>query len=378
MFELASPWVLIGLPLPLLIWFLIPRVALQLPFALKVPFYNAMLAIIDKKKTALAGQGQIRLLFLIWCLLLLAATGPRWVGEPKPLTREGRNIMLALDLSGSMELTDMLINGRPVSRLAVVKRAAEQFVQARTGDRIGLILFGTHAYLQTPLTYDRQNVLLRLKDATVGLAGQTTSIGDAIGLAVKRLQDVLPNHPSSVGQISIKNFAPASPLPPFGHPLPMSGERGKMREVFKEGRMIILLTDGANNSGVLPPLKAAELAQLDHIKIYTIGLGAESGSLSGGLFFNPSPASDLDEETLQEVAKITGGRYFRATDTQSLHAIYETINQLETVRQDQASLRPQHDYYPWPLALALLLLLYWLGERGGLTAFLSRREAMKT
>ena len=151
-----------------------------------------------------------------------------------------------------------------------------------------------------------------------------------------------------------------------------------MREVFKEGRMIILLTDGANNSGVLPPLKAAELAQLDHIKIYTIGLGAESGSLSGGLFFNPSPASDLDEETLQEVAKITGGRYFRATDTQSLHAIYETINQLETVRQDQVSLRPQHDYYPWPLALAFLLLLYWLGERGGLTAFLSRREAMKT
>ncbi|CDZ76003.1 VWFA-related Acidobacterial domain protein [Legionella massiliensis] len=337
MFELATPWALICLLLPLLIWFLTPRVALQLPSALKVPFYNAMLAIVDKKKPTLAGQAQIGLLFLIWCLLVFAAAGPRWVGEPRPLTREGRNIMLALDLSGSMELADMLMNGRPVSRLAVVKAAAEQFVQARVGDRIGLILFGTRAYLQTPLTYDRQSVLLRLDDATVGLAGQTTSIGDAIGLAVKRLQDV-----------------PA------------------------KGRMIILLTDGANNSGVLPPLKAAELAKLDNIKVYTIGLGAESDPRAlGGAFFSPSPSSDLDEETLQEVAKITGGRYFRATDTQSLQAIYETINQLETVSQDQATIRPQHDYYPWPLAAAFILLLFWFSQRAGLLPHILRQEVAK-
>lgn len=334
MFELAAPWVLLGLPLPFLIWFLVPRAVLQLPCALKVPFYKAMLSIVDNKKTAFAGQAQIGLFFVIWCLLVIAAAGPRWVGEPQALTREGRNIMLALDLSGSMELSDMLLNGRPVSRLAVVKRAAEEFVKARVGDRIGLILFGTRAYLQTPLTYDRQNVLLRLEDATVGLAGQTTSIGDAIGLAVKRLQDV-----------------PA------------------------QGRMIILLTDGANNSGMLLPLKAAELAKLDNIKIYTIGLGAESDPrATGGLFFNPNPSSDLDEETLQEVAKITGGRYFRATDMQSLQEIYESINQLETVSQDQATIRPQKDYYPWPLGLALLLLLYWLGKQTGLDAPFSRRE----
>ena len=212
MFELALPWILVVLPLPVLIWFLIPRAVLKLPAALKVPFYNDILSIVDKKKPALIGQTQIGLLFLIWSLVLFAAADPRWVGEPEPLKREGRNIMIALDLSGSMELADMLLNGRPASRLAVVKQAAEQFVQARVGDRVGLILFGTRAYLQTPLTYDRHNVLLRLEDATVGLAGQTTSIGDAIGLAVKRLEDVP-----------------------------------------ETGRMIILLTDGANNSIVLAP-----------------------------------------------------------------------------------------------------------------------------
>jgi Ca-activated chloride channel family protein len=336
MFELATPWVLICLSLPFLIWFLIPRAVLHLPSALKVPFYNAMHAIVDNKKPALAGQTQLGLLFLVWCLIVFAAAGPRWVGEPRPLTREGRNIMMALDLSGSMELADMLMNGRPVSRLAVVKTAADQFVKARVGDRIGLILFGTRAYLQTPLTYDRQSVLMRLADATVGLAGQTTSIGDAIGLAVKRLQDV-----------------PA------------------------KGRMIILLTDGANNSGILPPLKAAELAKLDNIKIYTIGLGSESESGSLSAFFNPNPSSDLDEATLEKVANITGGRYFRATDTKSLQAIYEMINKLETVSQDQATIRPQQDYYPWPLAAALLLFLYWLSEKAGLLTVFSRREVAK-
>ncbi|STX40427.1 BatA [Legionella donaldsonii] len=320
MFELAEPRILLFLPLPFLIWFLIPRATLQLPAALKVPFYHAMLTIVSNQKRTFAGQAQLGLFLLIWSLLLLAAAGPRWVGEPRPLAREGRNIMLVLDLSGSMALDDMTWRGRPATRLAIVKRTAEQFVRERIGDRIGLILFGSRAYLQTPLTYDRHTVLLRLEDASVGLAGQTTSIGDALGLAVKRLQNV-----------------PA------------------------KGRMIILLTDGANNSGVLAPLKAAELAKLDEIKVYTIGLGAEGDPRAfNGVFFNMNASPDLDEKTLQAIAKVTGGRYFRATDVQSLQTIYETINQLETVTQEDATIRPQHDYYPWPLALALFLLLYWL------------------
>jgi Ca-activated chloride channel homolog len=325
MFELALPWVLLGLPLPFLLWFLLPRAVLQLPAALKVPFYDAICSVINRKKPSFREQTQIGLFLLIWSLLVFAAASPRWVGEPQPLVREGRNMMLALDLSGSMELPDMLVNGQPESRLAVVKQAAEQFVQARKGDRIGLILFGTRAYLQTPLTFDHQNVLMRLDDASVGLAGQTTSIGDALGLAVKRLQEV-----------------PA------------------------KSRMIILLTDGANNSGILTPLKAAELAKLDNIKIYTIGLGAEDEKNSFGDYFAQNSAADLDEEALKEIAKITGGRYFRASDTQSLHAVYDTINQLETVKQEQAAIRPQQELYPWPLALALLLLFYWFSKKMGL------------
>ncbi|KTD39001.1 vWA domain-containing protein [Legionella oakridgensis] len=324
MFELALPWVLVFLPVPILIWFFLPSAPLFLPSALKIPFFNAMVEIVEHEKQGFTRHKKIGLFFIIWFLLLLALAGPRWVGEPRPLAREGYNIMLALDLSGSMELPDMMLHGRPVSRLTVVKRAAEQFVQERMGDKIGLILFGSRAYLQTPLTYDRQNILMRLEDATVGLAGKTTSIGDALGLAVKRLQNV-----------------PA------------------------QGRIIILLTDGANNSGVLAPMKAAELARADGIKIYTIGLGSQADPRAlPSVFLNMNASADLDEETLQEVAKVTGGRYFRATDLQSLQRIYEVINQLEKVSQEQATVRPQHDYYPWPLALAFFLFLYWLAVEG--------------
>ena len=234
--------------------------------------------------------------------------------------------MLALDISGSMEMSDMMLQGHPATRLMVVKHAAEQFVKDRMGDRIGLILFGTQAYLQTPLTYDRHNVLLRLEDATAGLAGKTTAIGDALGLAVKRLQAV-----------------PA------------------------KGRMIILLTDGVNNSGVLAPLKAAELARDDGIKVYTIGLGAESNTQTfGGMLMGMNMSAELDEDTLKTIASLTGGRYFRATDIQSLQSIYQTIHQMETITQEEATIRPQHDYYPWPLGMAVFLFFFWLLVRGGL------------
>lgn len=322
MFELVFPWAFIALPLPLLLWYLLPRAPLQLPAALKVPFFNALLPIAEGKQYRFGRSAQ-PLLLLVWVLLLLALSGPRWVGKPLPIAREGHNIMLALDLSGSMELDDMMLHGRPVSRLSVVKRAAEQFVNNRKNDKIGLILFGSQAYLQTPLTYDHHSVLLRIEDATVGLAGKTTSIGDALGLAVKRLKDVPP-----------------------------------------KGRVIILLTDGVNNSGVLAPLKAAELAAAEGIKIYTIGLGANNDpGLTHTLFMNINAGMmDLDEETLKKVAKITNGRYFRATDGQSLEAVYQTINQMETVSQEKQSIRPQHDYYAWPLAIALFLFIFWLNQ----------------
>lgn len=326
MFELAFPWALMALPLPFIIWFWLPRASLQLPAALKVPFFKALSSLVEGQKRTLVLQKKITLLVIIWALILLALSGPRWVGEPQPLTREGYNIMLALDISGSMEISDMMLQGHPATRLMVVKHAAEQFVKDRMGDRIGLILFGTHAYLQTPLTYDRHSVLLRLEDATAGLAGKTTAIGDALGLAVKRLQAV-----------------PA------------------------KGRMIILLTDGVNNSGVLAPLKAAELARDDAIKVYTIGLGAESNAQTfGGMLMGMNMSAELDEDTLKTIANMTGGRYFRATDIQSLQNIYQTIHQMETITQEEATIRPQHDYYPWPLGMAVFLFFFWLLDRGGL------------
>lgn len=338
MFELAMPWVLVLVIIPPVIWFFVPRAPLNVPVALKIPFYKAMLGIIDRDNHFLSKQIRMGLFFIIWALLVFAMSGPRWVGEPVPLTREGRNIMLVLDLSGSMELDDMLVNGRPVSRLAVVKAAAKQFVQARAGDRIGLILFGSQAYLQTPLTYDRHSVLMRIDDASVGLAGKSTAIGDGLGLAVKRLQNV-----------------PAA------------------------SRVIILLTDGVNNSGVLQPLKAAELAKDDHIKVYTIGLGSEIDPRAmGNNLFSFGGDTELDEKTLEEIAKMTGARYFRATDTQSLHDIYKTINELETVSQDEASVRPQKEYYFWPLALALVVFLYWLAEKSGLFSWRSLRRSQET
>lgn len=335
MFELAYPWVLVLIVLPLFVWFILPQAKVKVMSALEVPFFDAMKHLIQKEEQSVLSQPSLKIPSLIWLLLVCALAGPRWVGEPLPVEREGYNIMLALDLSGSMEITDMILHDRPVSRLMVVKRAAEQFVADRKGDHIGLILFGTQAYLQTPLTYDHQSVLARLEDATVGLAGNTTSIGDAVGLAVKRLEDV----PS-------------------------------------QGRIIILLTDGANNSGVLTPLKAAEIAKGDGIKIYTIGLGAESNpnAITSDNFMGMNVSADLDEDTLKEMATTTGGQYFRATDPDSLRAIYKTINQLERIKQEQASIRPQKEYYPWLLALALVLAAFWLARQSGLMRLFARYE----
>lgn len=316
MFEIDVPWVLLAIFVPFILWLSIKPSKVYFPAALTVPFFNNIVGQVDKSN--FRNSKAFMLLSMVWILLIIAVSGPRWIGDPIPLIQEGRNIMLVLDLSGSMELDDMMLNGRRVTRLDVVKQTAENFVTERKGDRMGLILFGTHAYLQTPLTFDRHNVLLRIADATVGLAGKTTSIGDALGLAIKRLQDV-----------------PA------------------------KSRVIILLTDGANNSGVLSPLKAAQIAKLDKIKVYTIGLGADVDRFDDP-FFNAQVSMDLDEDTLTEIASMTGGQYFRATDITSLENIYNTINELEPVSEDTATIRPQKEYYPWPLGAAVCILFIWL------------------
>lgn len=323
MFELAAPWILLLWPLPWLVQRFMAVNKAQASSALKVPFLDALLQHGLLTSSIFFKHQNFLWSFMIWSLLLFALAGPRWVGQPQSLLREGYNIMMVLDVSGSMEFNDMQVQGRAVTRLSVVKEAAKRFVEARAGDRIGLILFGSKAYLQTPLTFDRHNVLMRLSDASVGLAGNTTSIGDALGVAVKRLQHV----PS-------------------------------------QGRVIVLLTDGVNNSGVLAPLKAAQLARDASIKVYTIGLGAEHQIQSfGGFLMQSNPAADLDEKTLKDVANLTHGQYFRATSAHSLQKIYAKINQLERSKQKEALVRPQKDYYPWPLAAAMVLFFAGLFRR---------------
>lgn len=326
MFELANPWAIAALPLPLLIWFLLPRAKFMVTSALKVPFFAYLQDSLTNNKQTFSHKQTLWMLLSIYICLLIAQTGPRYVGEPRPLAQESYNIMLALDVSPSMGINDMRVNGRQITRLAAVKQAAKKFVLDRSGDKIGLILFGERAYLLTPLTFDKKNLIMRLDDATVGLAGRSTSTGDALGLAIKKLQNV-----------------PA------------------------KGRMIVLLTDGASNSGILPPMRAAKIAQEDGIKVYTIGLNSEVDPRSfSGMFLNANGMADLDEDTLQKIAEQTGGKYFRATSPKSLENIYHYIDKMAKVSQEQKTVRPQHEYYPWFLALGVLLFLYLIAKQSGL------------
>ena len=325
MIEWLWPWAFAALPLPWLIRRLTQRRRLQQP-ALVVPSIEDFSAVIAADQTQ-GSHSPWRLiaLSLAWALLLAALARPQFTGDPVNLPTTGRDLMLAVDISGSMATEDMEIDGDYVERLAVVKAVIANFAKARVGDRIGLVLFGTNAYLQAPLTFDVKSVNRLLIEAPVGIAGGKTAIGDAIGLAVKRL-----------------------------------------RLRFQDEKVLILLTDGANNVGEVEPRIAAELAARDNIRIYTIGVGADEmrmpgllGRISGR---TTNPSADLDEETLQSIADSTGGRYFRAKDPRALIEIYALIDQLEPVEQEAEIFRPVQSLYFWPLGGSLLvwvLVLSW-------------------
>jgi Ca-activated chloride channel family protein len=311
---LAWAWLLLLLPLPWLVrrWLsAAPRAGLQ---ALKVPWF-AQVAGSEPgwiKRTWLAVIAG-----LVWTLLLLAAARPQWVGEIETLPVTGRDLLLAVDISGSMDTQDMVLDGQAVNRLTVVKRVAGEFIARRKGDRVGLVLFGSRAYLQTPLTFDTETTAILLGEAEIGLAGRETAIGDAIGLAVKRLRDDAASE-----------------------------------------RVLILLTDGANTSGEVEPLQATEFAAREGLRIYTVGVGADEMMVQdffGSRLVNPS--ADLDEDTLKAIAERTGGAYFRARDAAALARIYGQLDELEPVESDQEAIRPVEELFHWPLALALALAL---------------------
>jgi len=324
MMAFAWPWLALLLPLPLLLRWLLPakphaeQAALIVPFLDDLPGNAPLQASTDKR-------WPLRVAALAWIFLVLACTRPQWLGEPLELAVSGRDLMLAVDVSGSMDEKDFIIDNKRYDRLTATKYVVSDFVQRRVGDRIGLILFGTQAYLHVPLTFDRKTVQTLLNEAFIGMTEDEpqTSIGDAIGLAVKRLQ----------------------------------AEQS-------DSKVLILLTDGANTAGELTPLKAAEIAAGQQLKIYTIGIGADEmlvRSLFGTRRVNPS--ADLDEKTLQAIADTTGGRYFRAHNTEELNQIYAILDQLEPVEKDKQFFRPKAELYPWPLVLALLLTAMLVGYR---------------
>jgi Ca-activated chloride channel homolog len=314
MIHFEWPWLLLALPLPLLVRWLLPAQMTAEQAALKVPFLDDF-PDAETKSVSQHQRWPLLLAALAWALLILACTRPQWLGDPIEQAVSGRDLMLAVDLSGSMEVQDFFINKRAVDRLTAIKYVASDFINRRVGDRLGLILFGTQAYLQTPLTFDRKTVMTLLNESAIGLAGENTAIGDAIGLAIKRLK----NQPA-------------------------------------DSRVLILLTDGANTAGEVSPLKAAELATANKLKIYTIGVGADEmivRSFFGNRKVNPSV--DLDEDTLVKIAESTGGRYFRARSADELNNIYLLLDQLEPIEKDKQFFRPRTDLFYWPLALSLLL-----------------------
>ena len=321
MWSLAWPWILLALPLPLLVRVLMPPVISTQDAGLRVPSFKGFSMLADRSEVEQIFNWRFWCAVVAWVLLVLAAARPERIGDELDVPVSGRNLMLAVDLSGSMDAKDFELGSRRVDRLTATKAVAADFIVRREGDRIGLILFGERAYLQVPLTLDRETVNTLLMEAFIGLAGEKTAIGDAITLAVKRIHD--------------------------------QGEEGGEQ-------VLILLTDGANTAGEIDPVKAAELAQQIGLRIYTIGIGAEQmvmSSITGGMR-RVNPSADLDEETLTEIAALTGGRYFRAKDTAGLQDIYRLLDEMEPVAEPEAGFRPVKSLYYWPLAGAFLLAIF--------------------
>lgn len=302
------PWLLLLLPLPLLIKRINIDSAgghLQLPgIATTMTHSRAVKHKVSRKRY-----------WLMWTFILLAIARPQWLGDPIELPAKGRDLMMAVDLSGSMQIEDMVINGQTVNRFTLIQHVLSDFIERRKGDRLGLILFADHAYLQAPLTLDRRSVATFLDDAQIGLVGKQTAIGEAIALAVKRFD-----------------------------------------KVDESNRVLILLTDGSNNAGNIDPEVAAQIAAKRNVTIYTIGVGAEileRRTIFGKERINPS--MDLDEEQLKKLASITKGRYFRARNSEELNSIYQEIDKLEPVSRDQLSYRPKSELFYWPLLMSLLI-----------------------
>jgi Ca-activated chloride channel family protein len=309
--ELAHPLVLLALPLPLLVWWLLPA-RRERANALRVPFFGSLVdaAGAEARDGAVVLRRtwlQVFVAVVAWCLLILALARPEWVGEPIVREEAARDVMLAIDLSGSMEYRDFPAeDGTRLSRLAAVQRVVDRFVAARERDRIGLVVFGARAYLQLPFTRDLDTARALVALMEVGMAGPQTALGDSIGLAIRAFES------SEVDE-----------------------------------RLLILLTDGNDTASTMTPVNAAEIARMNGVEIFTIGIGD----------VNATGEDRVDFDVLETIAARTGGQFFNAADETALEQVYQRIDTLAAAEVRVQSWRPRTSLVHWPAGAAILLTL---------------------
>ena len=317
MLEFVWPWFLALILLPLLSRFIKPAKTE------KNTLWWPDMALLNQQTNSKLKESHIYkalirvFLWFAWLLLVIAIARPVWLGDITSITPSGRDMLIALDLSGSMQISDMEVQQQTANRLQAAKYVLDGFIKAREGDRIGIIVFGSKAYLQAPLSYDLDTIAQLVSETQIGFAGENTAIGDAIGLGIKRLAT---------------------------------------RE--SEQRVMILMTDGANTAGRVKPDQAAQFAAKQAVKIHTIGIGADEMVTQG--FFGPkvvNPSTDLDEALLTLIASSTGGEYFRARSTEDLQRIYSILDELEPTPGEALWQRPKTSLFN-TLAIGSLFFLF--------------------
>ncbi|GEO98779.1 VWA domain-containing protein [Methylobacterium haplocladii] len=317
-FDLAAPYALLLLAAPIVFARLVPAEREGTSGALRVP--PSLVGGAERGESLIArGRRRTWLVWTLWVALVAALSGPRLVLSANALPASGREIILTLDLSGSMERKDFSLDGETVSRLAAVKRVGAGFIRRRAGDRIGLVAFADQAYVAAAPTFDTASVARTLEEATIGLVGRSTGIGDGLGLALKRLA------PAQIASADGDGPPPAS------------------------DKVVVLLSDGANNAGQTSPKDVAALAKELGVRVYTIALGPID------MANNPDNEQDVvDVDTLRDMAEVSGGRAFRVKTTDDLNAVADSIDQLEGGRAQAPPVPLRRDLWPWPAALALL------------------------
>jgi len=313
--HFAYPWVLLLLPLPLLMHWLAPAHQ-EARLAVYVPFMSVLSRLVGGSAGAGAVITRRRRLQLVqvvvgWLALVIALARPVWLGDALIQELPMRDMLVALDLSGSMETRDFTAaSGAPAERLAAAKEVLDEFLSRRDGDRVGLVFFGSAAFVQAPFTDDLDVVRELLDEAQVRMLGPRTVLGDAIGMAI----------------------------PLF--------ERSDVDE-----RVLIVLTDGNDTGSLVPPVRAAEIARDNGVTIFTIAMG------------DPQAAGEqaLDEAALQAVAETTGGGYYHAEDRAQLEDVYAELDRLTPKQVETRSYRPEHELYHWPLGFAIVFSMLYFG-----------------